>query len=325
MIVLVTGGAGFLGQHTARRLLAEGHQVRVLGRDFTLAANLLAQGAIPVQADLRATEKVRAACAGVDVVIHAGALSAAWGRAHDFHAINVGGTEAVILGCQAHGVRRLIYVSSPSVIFDGRSHVAATEAAPFPNRFQSVYALTKKLGEDRVRAAGQGGLETVIMRPKAIFGPGDRSLLPNLVAVARRGGLPQIGNGRNLVDLTYVENVAYALTLALQAPAACGRTYHITNDEHLLLWDVIRYVLSRLGLHLRRRRLPLPAALLAAALMEAQAQINGRPPRLTRYTVGILARTQTYDIAAARADLGYRPLVSVAAGIEQTLRLWGEA
>lgn len=139
------------------------------------------------------------------------------------------------------------------------------------------------------------------------------------------GGLPQIGNGRNLVDLTYVENVAHALTLALEAPAACGRTYHITNDEHLLLWDVIRYVLSRLGLHLRRRRLPLPAALLAATLMEAQAQINGRPPRLTRYTVGILARTQTYDIAAARADLGYRPLVAVAAGIEQTLRLWREA
>ena len=114
--------------------------------------------------------------------------------------------------------------------------------------------------------------------------------------------------------------MAHALTLALQAPTAIGRTYHITNDEHLLLWDVIRYVLSRLGLRLRRRSLPLPLVRLAAALMETQARFSGRDPLLTRYTAGILACTQTYDIRAARQDLGYRPLVSVAAGIEETLR-----
>lgn len=320
MIVLVTGGTGFLGQHTARRLLAQGHQVYLLGRDFATATDLLTQGAVPVVADLRTAAAVSAACAGVDAVIHAGALSAAWGQPAAFHAINVGGTEAVIAACQQHGVSRLVYVSSPSVIFDGRSHVNATEEAPFPRRFQSVYALTKKLGEDRVRAAAQEGLPTVIIRPKAIFGPGDRSLLPNLIAVARRGRLPQIGHGHNLVDLTYVENVAHALTLALQAPTAIGRTYHITNDEHLLLWDVIRYVLSRLGLRLRRRSLPLPLVRLAATLMETQARFSGRDPLLTRYTAGILACTQTYDIRAARQDLGYRPLVSVAAGIEETLR-----
>ena len=164
-----------------------------------------------------------------------------------------------------------------------------------------------------------GGLATVIVRPKAIFGPGDRALLPRLVAAARQGRLHQFGNGKNLVDLTYVDNVAHALHLALTAPAAVGRTYFITNDEHVPLWPAIRQLLARLGLPSQLRTMPLPVALAVAAVMEAQASWTGREPLLTRYSVGILARTQTYDITAARRDLGYAPIVSVAEGIERTL------
>src|SRR5262249_46317462 len=159
-----------------------------------------------VRADLRDRVAVAAACAGVDAVCHVGALSAPWGRAADFHAVNVGGTENVIVGCRAHGVGRLVYASSPSVVFDGRDHRALTEDAPYPRRLMSVYSLTKKIGEDRVRAASAAGLATVTIRPKAVFGPGDASLLPRLLLAARKKRLPQVGDGRNLVDLTYVEN-----------------------------------------------------------------------------------------------------------------------
>jgi nucleoside-diphosphate-sugar epimerase len=317
MNILITGGSGFLGQHLARALLEQGHNLWLMGRDMAPARALIAAGARQVVADLRDSAAVIAACAGIDAVYHVGALSAAWGRRVDFFAINVDGTAAVLAGCRSHAVRRMIYVSSPSVVFDGGDHRDLTEAAPYPRRFASVYSLTKKLGEDLVNAAGW--CETVIVRPKAIFGPGDRSLLPRMIAAARQGRLPQIGDGRNLVDLTYVENVADALVLALDAKAATGKTYMITNDEHILLWDVIRSVLRRLGIPANLRQVPLAVALVAAGLMECRAALTGREPLLTRYTAAILGRTQTYDISAARRDLGYVPRVPVAAGIERTL------
>lgn len=328
MEVLVTGGTGFLGQHLARALLAKGHSVHILGRNFAKAGprELIAAGAIPITADLRDRAAVDAACAGIEVVFHTGALSAPWGKLVDFHDINVGGTEAVVAGCLAHGARRLIYVSSPSVVFAGRDQRLVLEDVPYPHRFPSTYSLTKKLGEDRVNAAAAAGFQTVILRPKAIFGPGDQALLPRLIAAARQKRLPQIGDGNNLVDLTYVENVVQALMLALDAPAAVGNTYTITNDEHVPLWDIVRSVLSRLNLSTKLRRVPLSVALAAASLMELRAALTGQEPLLTRYTAAILARTQTYDISAAKRDLGYAPCVSIADGTERTLEaLEGQA
>lgn len=318
MNILVTGGTGFLGQHLAKTLLANGHQVRLLGRNFAQSQSLIAAGAEAVVADLRDRTRVSAACAGVDVVYHLGALSAPWGRRSDFFEINVGGTEAVLNGCHTYGVRRLIYVSSPSVVFDGQDQYNIGEAVPYPHRFASVYSLTKKLGEDLVNAA-ETGLEKVILRPKAMFGPGDQALLPRLINAAHQKRLPQIGDGRNLVDLTYVENVVHALQLALDAKAANGKTYTITNDEHVPLWEVIRDVLKRLDLPAHLRQVPLSVALAAATLMETRAALTGKEPLLTRYSAAILARTQTYDISAAHRDLGYTPCISVADGIERTL------
>jgi nucleoside-diphosphate-sugar epimerase len=325
MKILVTGGTGFLGQHLVKALLADGHHVTLMGRSMAAAQALIMAGAVPMVADLRDAEQVQAACRGMEAVYHAGALSAPWGRYADFYAVNVEGTRAVVAGCLQHGVRRLLYVSSPSVVFDGHDQLNVTEAVPYPRRFTSPYSHTKKLGEDIVHDAALAGLETVTLRPKAIFGPGDQTLLPRLVAAARQGRLPQIGDGRNLVDLTYVENVVHALRLALHASAAIGKTYTITNDEHVPLWETIRLVLRRLGLSTTLRVLPLSVVLTAARLMELRAALTGKEPLLTRYSATILARTQTYDISAARNDLGYRPQRTVTEAIECTLAAWKEA
>ncbi|HWS83126.1 MAG TPA: NAD-dependent epimerase/dehydratase family protein [Ktedonobacteraceae bacterium] len=320
MNILVTGGTGFLGQHLVKVLLTDGHTVRFMGRDFSQVQPLIAAGAIPIPADLRNTSAVSQACNGVDVVYHVGALSAAWGKRADFFAINVGGTQAVIAGCREYGIKRLIYVSSPSVVFNGQDQHHVDESVPYPHpgRFASVYSLTKKLGEDLVNACAPS-LETVIIRPKAIFGPSDRTLLPQLIMAARRNRLPQVGKGNNLVDLTYVENVAYALLLTLDAREAVGKTYTITNDEHISLWDVIRQILCKLGLSTNLRRVPLPLTLACATFMEVLASATGKEPLLTCYSATILARTQTYNISAAKRDLGYVPQISVAEGIERTL------
>jgi 2-alkyl-3-oxoalkanoate reductase len=317
MKILVTGGTGFLGQHLAAALLQRGHTVSILGRNFTSAQPLLAQGAVPIACDLRDQTAIHAACAGMDVVYHVGALSAPWGKRADFFVINVDGTAAVLDGCRMHNVRRCIYVSSPSVLFNGHDQWNVSDETAYPARFTSVYALTKKRGEDLVRAATD--LHTVILRPKAIFGPGDQTLLPRLIEAARRRRLPQIGTGHNLVDLTYVDNVVHALLLSLESKAPSGKTHLITNNEHIPLWDVIRRTLSRLHLPTQLRHLPLPVVLSAASLMELRAMFDGKEPLMTRYSALILARTQTYDISSAQRDLGYAPIVSVAEGLERTL------
>ncbi len=319
MKILVTGGTGFLGSHAARALLARGDQVWLLGRDFGPVSDLLAQGAVAVRADLRDKPAVSAACAGMDAVIHAGALTAAWGHPGDFRAINAGGTLSVVEGCVQHGVARLVHISSPAVVFDGRDHEHLNEAAPYPRNYSSDYAASKKIAEDMVNAAARQGLPTVILRPKAIFGPGDRALLPRLLAAARQGKLRQFGDGTNLVDLTYIDNAVHATLLALEAPVAAGHTYFITNGEHVPLWLTIRRTLDALGIPSTLRPLSLTLAMLAARFMEARADSLGGEPLLTRYTVSILARTQTYDISAARRDLGYDPPVSFNVGMARTL------
>lgn len=319
MRILVTGATGFLGRHLVRALQAHGHSVRAMGRNVSVCAELGAAGIEVVRADLGEQPAVVAACAGIDAVFHVAALSAPWGAREHFQRANVAGTAHVLAGCRTHQVRRLIHVSSPSVVFDGSDHVLGTEAAPYPKRFLCHYAETKKLAEDLVRAAHGDGLATVILRPKAIFGPGDRALLPRLLAVARQGRLPQVGAGVNCVDLTYVDNVVHAMILALHAPAAAGRIYTITNGEHVRLWDLIRHVLQRAGINARLRYLPYRVVYSLALLMEWRAKLLGGEPLLTRYTTAILARTQTYDISAARRDLGYEPIVSIADGVERSL------
>ena len=322
MKTLVTGATGFLGFHLVGALLARGESVRAVGRNAEKCELLAKMGAEVVVADLRERGAIAAACEGVDRVCHSGALSSPWGARSEFEAINVGGTENVISGCLAHTVRRLVYISSPSVVFNGRDQESLSEHAPFPARFVSIYSETKKRGEDLVNAATLlhgDELGTVILRPKAIFGPGDTALLPRLLAAARSHRLPQIGDGRNRVDLTYVENVVDATILALESAAAVGKTFTITNGESARLWDVIRQALAAAGLSTDLRTVPLPVAYAAATLMEEIAARTGKEPLLTRYSVLILARTQTYDISAARRDLGYLPRITLAEGLARTI------
>jgi nucleoside-diphosphate-sugar epimerase len=323
MKILVTGGTGFLGRHTAHKLLDHRHTVYLLGRSFdrdpSAMQTLRKRGALPIAADLRDRTAILAACAGMDAVVHAGALSADWGPKADFEAVNVQGTQHVIDGCRAAGVPRLVHISTPAVIFTGEDHEYADESWPYARAFTSHYAETKKRAEELVNAAGGRGLATVILRPKAIFGPGDTSLLPRLIAAAKAGRLRQFGSGENRVDITYVENVAHAIVLALEARAAAGRTYFITNDEHVLLWPLIRRVLHNLHLPNDLAPFPIGVALAAARVMEWRAGLTKKPPLLTRYSVGVLARTQTYTISAARRDLGYAPVVPIEQGINHTL------
>jgi 2-alkyl-3-oxoalkanoate reductase len=317
MKILVTGGTGFLGRYLVSALLDRGHRVYLMGRDFSGVQDLIADGAVPVSCDLRHDEAVRAACAGMNTVYHMGALVSQWGARSEFLAVNVEGTASVLAGCREHAVKRCIYLSSTCITLSGQDQSNDTEQAPYGQRFTSLYALSKQRAECLVKAATD--VQTVIIRPSVVFGPGDK-WLSGVVEAACKQRLYQFGNGQNQVDVTYVDNVVHALMLALYAGAAAGKTYIITNDEHIVLWDMIRTLLYRLKCPTGVRYVPLPIARAAAAAMEQRASLDGTRPLFTRFAINLLASTQTYDISAARHDLNYKPIVSVSEGIERTIK-----
>jgi nucleoside-diphosphate-sugar epimerase len=325
MKVLVTGATGFLGGALVRRLRARGDDVTVLGRNPALLAKLEREGMRSLRADLADAAAVRAACQGQELVFHCGALSSAWGPAGEFYRANVAGTQNVIAGCEAGAVRRLVHVSTPSIYFRYETRLDVREGAPLPKRPANEYARTKLLAEAEIDAAHLRGLPVVTIRPRAIFGEGDNAILPRLIDRLQQGRLRIIGDGKTITDLTYVENVVDALLLCAESPSATlGRKYNITNGEPLPLWPLVEKLCRALGYEFPRQHFPYPLALGLAGALEAICRLlPGQPePLLTRYMVGVLAKSTTLDIGAARRDLGYQPRVSMDEGFERFVRWW---
>jgi 2-alkyl-3-oxoalkanoate reductase len=314
--VLVTGASGFLGNHLCRTLASHGIAVRAHGRAVSRLP--VADGITPFPGDLCDIAGLTAAAAGCDAIVHAAALSAPWGARADFVAANVTGTSNVIAAARATGVRRFVHISSPAVLFDGRDQHDLRDDAPYPERFSSRYAATKRQAELLVRGA-MTEMETIILRPKAIYGDGDRALVPRLVRAASARRLPQIGDGTNRVDVTHVDDVVRAIECALHSTRGIGGTFLITGGEHVPLWSMIRELLAGIGLPYPSRRLSVRAALALAGTLEAIASVTRREPLLTRYSALILARTQTCDITRAGEMLGYQPQVRAVDGIARTI------
>lgn len=297
-------------------LLADGAEVTSISRSSY--PELEALGVRCVQADLGQADGFADAIQGADVVFHVAAKAGYWGPRAGYWKANVEGTRNVLEACRLGGVRRLVLTSSPSVCFDGREHVEASNDLPHARRFLAAYPASKAAAENLVLAANGPELATVALRPHLIFGPGDPHLIPRLVQRARAGKLVIVGDGQNRVGLTHVDNAAHAhicAARALEPGAACaGRAYFVTNDESVVLWEWIAALLERLGVAPPRRRLPLVAARALGALAEfawLALRLSGEPP-MTRFVALQLATTHTYDMQPARRDLGYEEQVGMA-------------
>ncbi|MGF1526337.1 MAG: NAD-dependent epimerase/dehydratase family protein [Candidatus Competibacterales bacterium] len=324
MKTLVTGGGGFLGRYIVEQLLARGDGVTVYARGAY--PELEALGVTVVRGDLGLGEGLVEALKDVEVVFHVAARPGLWGRYRDFYEPNVVGTERVIEACHRAGVARLVFTSSPSVVFDNHPHRGADESLPYPEQFESPYPATKALAEQRVLAANGPALATVSLRPHLIFGPRDRHLLPRVVARAKAGRLVQVGGGQNQVDLCYVEDAARAHLLALDAltdassPVA-GRAYFITQGEPVRLWPWLNALLARLDIPPVTRKVPLGVARAIGGTLEVGYRLLGLggEPRLTRFLASELALDHYYSIDRARRDFGYIPQVTMEEGLERTL------
>ena len=327
MKALITGATGFVGGALTRRLYGMGWHVTALGRNPAKLKGLESEELRVLQIDLKDQKAMSDVCRDQDIVFHCAAFPSPWGNFEAFYQANVIGTRHVIRGCMEHHIKRLVHVSTPSLYFGYASRLNVKESDELPEPV-SDYAATKILAEQELDQAFADGLAAIAIRPRAIFGPGDTVIFPRLIPRLRSGRLPILGDGENVVDLTYIDNVVDALLLCAGSPAnTLGKKYNISNGEPVKIWKLVERICAELNIQAPQRRISYQTANAAASALEfIYRVIPTRPePPLTRMSVSMLAHSTTLDISAARNELGYQPRVSVDEGVERFMKWWKES
>jgi nucleoside-diphosphate-sugar epimerase len=262
---------------------------------------------------------------GRAAVVNCAALAAPWGRRDSFVRNNVRTAERLLVAAAAAGVTRFVHLSSPSIYSSFQDQIGVSEAFTPPRQWTTPYGETKWLSERLVLDPQFSALQPVVLRPRAVFGEGDRAIVPRILAVARSGIFPALNGGVAQIDVTYVANVVTAVELALSTPSEnAGRAYNITNGEPMEVRELLERLFAALRVRVRFVPLPQSVAYGMARLSEAVASLRpiGAEPRLTRYGIALLAHSLTLDITAARERLGYEPRVSVEEGFQRCAAWW---
>jgi nucleoside-diphosphate-sugar epimerase len=324
MKALVTGGGGFLGQAIVRMLIERGDSVCSFSR--SAHPELTALGVEHACGAVEDAAAVSEACKGCDIVFHVAAKAGVWGAFADFYRANVLGTANVIAACRANGIGRLVYTSSPSVVFDGSDMEGVDESVPYPEHFEAFYPQTKAAAERLVLQANDASLSTVALRPHLIWGPGDNHLVPRILERGRKGALRKIGTKPCLVDTIYVDNAARAHLqaadrLAVGSPVA-GKAYFLSQGEPLPVWEVVNRILTAGNLPPVRRTISPRLAYAAGWVLETIYRLFSLPgePRMTRFLARELSTAHWFDLSAARRDFGYDPQVSFDEGMDRLQR-----
>jgi nucleoside-diphosphate-sugar epimerase len=314
----VTGGSGFIGGRLIPRLVDGGARVRALARSERSAAAVEALGAEPVRGDLSDEEAMREGARGCSATFHLAAQLGTWGKRDDFERGNVQGTENALSASRAAGVRRFVHCGTEAALLAGEPLVNADESAPLRPDSKALYSSTKARAEQAVRAASADGFETVVVRPRFVWGAGDTTLLPGIVAMVEKGRFAWVGGGGHRTDVTHVENVAEGLLLGAQKGRA-GDAYFVTDGEPVVFREFVSELLESQGVEPPSRSLPAPLARMAAAGSEAAWRalpLKGEPPA-TRFAVWVSSQECTIDISKARRELGYEPVVSREEGLAE--------
>lgn len=314
----VTGGSGFIGGRLVRRLVGDGRTVRALARSDAAAEKVAALGAEPVRGELGDPAALTAAADGADVAFHLAAHLGEWGPWEDFERGNVVGTRNVLAACEEAGVRRFVHCGTEAVLIAGEPLVQVDETAPLRPDSRAPYPATKAKAEQAVRAAAREGFETVVLRPRFVWGKGDTTLLPEMVATVDAGRFAWVGGGRNLTETTHVDNVVEGLVLAA-GKGRSGEAYFVTDGEPVVFREFVTALLRTQGVEPPDRSLPSWAAMPMARVCEAAWKLlplSGEPP-MTAFRAWLLTQECTIEIAKARTELGYAPVVSREQGLAE--------
>jgi len=325
MRILVTGGGGFLGGAIARKLVQQGFQVRSFSRGSYPALRALAIEEL--RGDLSDRAATEAACKGCDTVFHVAAKAGIWGPYREYYSANVEGTLNILRACRTHKVRKLVYTSSPSVVFDGTDMEGVDESVGYPKSYKAAYPKTKAIAERAVLKHNGESLATLALRPHLIWGPGDTHLVPGIVKRGRTGALKRLGKEEKLVDFTFIDDAADAHLLAAEhlefGSTVAGRAYFISQGKPLPLWDFINQVLAAAEVPEITKSVSPRLAYIAGAVFEGlyrMLPLKGDPP-ITRFLAEELSTAHWFNIDAARRDLSYLPKTSFEEGFA-TLRDW---
>ena len=318
----VTGGSGFIGGRLIRRLAGEGWTVRALSRSERSAGRVREAGAEPVSGELDDVEAMRAGAEGCAFAFHAAAALGEWGRREDFIHGNVTGTENALRAAREAGVRRFVHVGTEAALMAGQPLVNVDETAPLRPDSPAHYSATKAMAEQAVTAAGDDGFETVVVRPRLVWGPGDTTILPSLVEAVRSGRFRWIGGGRHRTSTTHVDNVVEGLVRGAERGRP-GEAYFVTDGEPVVFHEFVTELLATQGVEIPDKSAPAGVARIAAPGMEGLWGLLRRhdsPPPLTRLAYWLSAQECTIDISRAREELGYEPVRSRIEGMEELRR-----
>lgn len=314
----MTGGTGYFGARLVQALRARGTRVRVLARPGSDTKRLEALGVKICRGDVTAPATLAAAVKGQSLVIHAAGKVGDWGPRREFFRVNAQGTANLVASCRAAGVRRLVHLGSLTVLGLPRRGAVVDEKTAPAAAPGDAYTASRLSGERIVRAAhGEEGLETVVVRCGLIWGPGEPTILPRILALLRRGRMVYPGGGYNHIGITYIDNLVAGVILAATVPVAAGRLYHITDGEDVTCREVLDAIAGALGVPPPQRSVPYFAVYAVAALLEGFARVvrSASPPSITRYGARLVACDSRYDIGRARRELRYRPIVSFREGV----------
>ena len=311
MTILLTGATGGLGYRTLEQLITNVQIKRIVATGRIIKpTHFVEHSKVSYElGDLEDDNFVSKLVEQVDCIVHAAALSSPWGKYSEFEKANLFSIRNLINSAKKQNIKRFVYVSTPSLYFNGNDRFDVRESDELPKKFVNAYSKTKYEAEIELEISG---IPYIILRPRALIGRGDTIIMPRIIRAFQEGKLKIIGDGNNVVDLTSLANVADSIELSLfVGTEGINQTYNITNGKPVKLWATIDKVLSLLGHEMNKQKIAYPIVKMVSQLMELKAKLtNGREPALTTYGVGILAKSMTMDISKAKTLLGYTPKVS---------------
>ncbi|WP_018343222.1 NAD-dependent epimerase/dehydratase family protein [Cytophaga aurantiaca] len=319
--IIITGAAGFLGGRLVKQLAASGmYDVIATSRRTERKTELESAGCTFISGDLLNSDFCLQLTKEADIIVHCAALSSVWGSYYDFYDANVITTKNLLAAAIQNGVRKFIFISTPSIYFDFTDKYNISENDVPPEKSVNAYASTKLMAEQFVLEKNSEQIKTVALRPRAIIGAEDTVIFPRIIRAYTEGRLKIIGDGKTLGDLTAVSNVIEAVHCCIRADdSAMGQAYNISDGNPVLLWPTINHILKELGHKPITKKISAGLVLTIASIIEGTAKLFNakKEPSITKYGIGVLAKSITMDIHKARTALNYKPVQTTEEAINE--------